>query len=341
LRSVISIKLKGRAIMANTKKKMGERLTLNPKGGKPLADAFEQFIQAKAVMNASVETVKHYQVCYKYFMDFFGGGRNCDEVTEQTIYEYLAHIRKTKPNIKQKTVSTYIRGLRTIFYYMMKNGYMGEFKIALPRVEETIKETYTDYEIQCLIKKPDMKSCTFAEYRNWVLVCYFIATGNRLGTVCDLKISDLNFHDSEILIRRTKNKKQQIIPMSSELKSTLLEFLRYRKGGPDDWLFCNAYGGQMTKDTLDNAIYHYNRNRGVQKTSVHLFRHTFAKNWIMNGGDIFRLQKILGHSTLDMVKNYVAIYGGDLKRDYDRYSLLDQAKASSEPKAGQRIKMRK
>lgn len=61
----------------------------------------------------------------------------------------------------------------------------------------------------------------------------------------------------------------------------------------------------------------------------------------MNGGDIFRLQKILGHSSLDMVKNYVAIYGGDLKRDYDRYSLLDQAKASSASQSGQRIKMRK
>ena len=120
--------------------KMGERFTLQPKGSKPLGEAFDQFIQAKTVMNVSEETVKHYQVCYKYFMEFFGEGRGCDEVTEQTIFDYLAHIRRTKPNIKQKTVSTYIRGLRTIFYFMMQNGYMGDFKIALPRVEETIKE---------------------------------------------------------------------------------------------------------------------------------------------------------------------------------------------------------
>jgi integrase/recombinase XerD len=332
---------KGRDGMANKKGKMGERLSLQSKGGRPLDDAFEQFIQAKTVMNVSGETIKHYQVCYKYFSEFFGEGRNCNEVTEQTIFDYLGHIRKTKPNIKQKTVSTYIRGLRTIFYFMMNNGDMAEFKITLPRVEETIKETYTEYEIQCLIKKPDIKSCTFGEYRNWTMVCYFIATGNRLGTVCNLKISDLNFRDEEILIRKTKNKKQQIIPMSSELKTILQEFLRFRKGEPDDWLFCTVYGRQLNRDSLDNAIYHYNRSRGVQKTSVHLFRHTFAKNWIMNGGDIFRLQKILGHSTLDMVKNYVAIYGGDLKRDYDRYSLLDQAKASSQPQSGQRVKMRK
>ena len=264
---------------------MGQRITLKPNGGTSLEMAFEQFIQAKTVMNMSEETIKHYKLCYKYFKAFFGEERNCDEVTEQTIFDYLLHIRETKPHVRPRTVNTYIRGLRSIFYYMMNSGYMEEFKIALPRVEETIKETYTDYEIQCLIKKPDVKTCLFTEYRNWVLVCYFIATGNRLGTVCNLKISDLNFNDSEILIRKTKNRKQQIVPMSSELKTILQEYLRYRRGQPDEWLFITAYGLKMTTDSMDNAIYHYNRRHGVQKTSVHLFRHTFAKNWIMNGGD--------------------------------------------------------
>jgi integrase/recombinase XerD len=66
---------------------------------------------------------------------------------------------------------------------------------------------------------------------------------------------------------------------------------------------------------LKLAIGKYNQKRGVNKTSVHLFRHTFAKNWITNGGDIFRLQKILGHSSIEMVKEYVEMFSDDLKRD--------------------------
>ena len=127
--------------------------------------------------------------------------------------------------------------------------------------------------------------------------------------------------------------------MSKELKSVLQEYLQYRQGEPEDYLFCNAYGQQLTRYAMVSCIQVYNHNRGVEKTSIHLFRHTFAKNWIINGGDIFHLQKILGHSTLGMVKNYVAIYGGDLKRDYDKFSVLDQARQAEEENKGERIMM--
>ena len=315
----------------------GKRVTIQPKGGRTLAEAFENMMQAKRVMNVSVETIKHYYYGYKYFVEFFGEGRYCAEVEKDSIFDYLAYIRETKPNIAQKTVETYIRGLRTVLYFFMENGWMEEFKIALPRTEETIKETYTDEEIKRLIKKPDIKKCTFAELRNWAMVCYFIATGNRSSTVAEIRIGDVRLQDNEIFIRKTKQKKQYILPLSGSLKPVLQEYLRFRKGEPDDFLFCTASGSQFTKNTISECMRIYNRSRGVERTGVHLFRHTFAKNWIMNGGDIFRLQKILGHSSLDMVKNYVAIYGSDLKRDYDQYSLLDTVSASG---SGQRIKMR-
>ena len=111
--------------------------------------------------------------------------------------------------------------------------------------------------------------------------------------------------------------------MASALKIILIEYIRYRKPkSDDDYLFCNWHGGQLSRDGLINGIRRYNRRRGVEKTSIHLFRHTFAKMWIINGGDIFRLQKILGHKSLDMVRNYIELFGNDLKRDYDKFNPL-------------------
>jgi len=167
------------------------------------------------------------------------------------------------------------------------------------------------------------KQCSFTEYRNWVLVNYLLATGNRLGTVINLRIKDINFHDGVVILTKTKNRQQQIIPLSQTLVKILQEYLQYRQGEPEDFLFCNQFGKQFAKDGLKCTMKKYNYSRDVEKTSLHLFRHTFAKKWIMSGGDIFRLQKLLGHSSLDVVKEYVSIFGADLKEQFDHFNPLE------------------
>ena len=81
----------------------------------------------------------------------------------------------------------------------------------------------------------------------------------------------------------------------------------------------------MQKDSITTMLYRYNHARGVRKTSIHLFRHTFAKNWILNKGDPFRLKAILGHSTMAMVNVYVSMFGRDLHKDFDEFNPLEQS----------------
>ena len=85
-------------------------------------------------------------------------------------------------------------------------------------------------------------------------------------------------------------------------------------------------------------MYRYHKKRGVEKTSAHAYRHTFAKLWILNGGDIFRLQKILGHSSIEMVRNYVEMFSEDLKKDFAVYNPLDNF---LKEKGGEAIRMTK
>ena len=111
--------------------------------------------------------------------------------------------------------------------------------------------------------------------------------------------------------------------MSIALKKVLIEYLSIRKGNPEDYLFCNLEGNQLTKDALNNIISKYNTQRGVEKTGVHLFRHYYAKTYIQNGGDCLKLQKSLGHATLEMTKVYVDLYGTDLQKGYNKLNPLD------------------
>ena len=183
--------------------------------------------------------------------------------------------------------------------------------------------SYTSTELERLLKKPNVKKCSFADYRNWVIVCYLLGTGNRLSTVANIQIKDVDFENHEVSLRKVKNKRQYTIPLAPSLEKTLAEYLDYRRGSPEDYLFCTKFGGQMRKDAITTAIYRYNRERGVLKTSIHLFRHTFAKNWILNGGDIFRLKSLLGHSSIEIVKEYVNMFGGDLRKDFDKFNPLE------------------
>ena len=103
------------------------------------------------------------------------------------------------------------------------------------------------------------------------------------------------------------------------------EYLYFREGSENDYLFCSETGDEMTENALKLAIRKYNINRGVQKTSIHLFRHTFAKKYLIDcGGDAFTLQRILGHSTLEMTRQYCNLYNIDLSRDYDLHSPLQK-----------------
>lgn len=87
----------------------------------------------------------------------------------------------------------------------------------------------------------------------------------------------------------------------------------------------NEFKCQMSETCLVSAIQRYNRARGVKKTSIHLFRHTFARKYLLDcGGNAFTLQKLLGHSTLEMTQKYCTLFNADVINKYDEHSPLTQ-----------------
>jgi len=301
-----------------------KKLTLQPNSNAvAFNELFIEFIRYKTLQNLSPQSIRYYEDCYNYFIEFSKKDGVCSDITENTFYNYIEHIHKNKPELSTATLRSYLTGLRAILYYGMKKGYINNFHVQLPKMDEVIKKTYTDHEIMLLLEKPDIKKCDFSEYRNWVIVNYMLGTGNRAGTIINIKIEDVDFNSGNIILKKLKSRKQYYIPVSKSLEQVLKEYLIYRKGNPEDYLFCNMYGKQLTINGLETEIAKYNNLRGVTKKSLHMFRHTFAKQWILNGGDIFRLQKILGHSSLDMVKKYVNMFADDLRINFDSFNPLD------------------
>ena len=288
-----------------------------------LQEGFEQFITRCKIKNLTDETIKSYEEKLKHFMEFYGIEKPLQSVTQETVDEYILWLRDNR-SCGSITINSYLRSLRAYLYFCMEKEYLPHFKIQMIKAEKKLKETYTDSELEKLLKKPDTNNCNFREYEIWVLENYLLGTGNRISTALDLKVQDINFEEGCIYIRKAKNRRQQIIPLSATLSAILKDYLQIRGSEPDSYLFCNIYGNKPDKNTFQQAINSYNKKRGVNKTSAHLFRHTFAKNWIMAGGDIFRLQKILGHSDLTVTKEYVSMFGIDLQIDFEKFNPLDR-----------------
>ena len=302
---------------------MRRKLTIITNEEKTLKIAFEEFVRLKKISNIAEKSMTNYKSCYNYFISYIGSDTPCDEINNETILGYIEFLRERNSKLSDISINTYLRSLRTFLYFCMEQEYTAKFKISLIRAEKPLKETYSNSELEKLLKKPNIKNCSFSEYRNWVLICYLLGTGNRRKTVCNIKIGDLDLEASEIKLKTVKNKKHYTIPISPFLKKVLQEYLVYRKGTAEDYLFSNIYGQKLAEDGLKTCIKRYNQSRGVLKTGLHQFRHTFAKKWILNGGDPFRLKTILGHSTMAMVNEYVNIYGNDLQRDFSTFNPLD------------------
>ncbi len=281
-------------------------------------EAQSAFYRHCVIRNLSEQTLRYYKEDLTYFHNKVPV-KYIDDLTQEAFDDFL--FNELEEGKKVISLNTRIRGLRVFFKFCVEREYMEPIEAKLMKTEETIKEPYTDAELRRLLKRP--KSNRWTEWRTWASINYLIATGNRASTVLNIKISDINFDDMTIHLRKVKNRRQQIVPLSPALKEILADYLKTWEWTEDDYLFPSNEGKQLSLHSFQGSIARYNISRGVSKTSIHLFRHTFAKNFILAGGGMVQLQALLGHSTMDMTRHYVNIYGLDLKRDIERLNPLD------------------
>lgn len=297
----------------------------------PLGMAFDEFIQEKEARNLSQATIRNYIQSFEYFMDFNELSRDDNTTDEINIGMFHHWIGSMKlDGVKHTSINHYLRDCRAFFYWCMdedRKYITPSFKIHLVEGQEEQLKLFSDEDIALLLEKP-RRNDSFVVWRTWAIVNWVLGTGNRASTICDVRLNDVYYAKKEIALGHTKNKKAQIIPLSSSLETVLKEYCRmWRKEAEiDGWLFPNVGEEQLTTNALRHAFAKYCDDRGVEQTNIHGLRHNFAKGWVRNNGNMFALQKILGHASLDMTRKYVKLFSEDIKEDFDRFSPLDTIK---------------
>lgn len=292
-----------------------------------IEETFSDFIISKKTKGLAEKTLQSYQSQFQAVARHMDVKMDIAMLQKADLDAMIISMRDA--SLSPNSINSYTRTLKSFFSWCNEQG-ITRLNIPLYKAEETVKETYSDAELAALLKKPDIRKATFAEYRDWVIINFLLNCGSRAATVRAIQIRDVDLDGSVVFYRHTKNRKAQVIPLCSAMVAILREYLRHRGGEAADYLFCTETGSQLTENGLRQSIARYNTRRGVQKTSIHLFRHTFARKYLIDcGGDAFTLQKLLGHSTLAMTKHYCAIFDADLTKNYDNFSPLAQLKSNS------------
>ena len=292
-----------------------------------IKETFSDFIISKKTKGLAEKTLQSYQSQFQAVARHMDVKMDIAMLQKADLDAMIISMRDA--SLSPNSINSYTRTLKSFFSWCNEQG-ITRLNIPLYKAEETVKETYSDAELAALLKKPDIRKATFAEYRDWVIINFLLNCGSRAATVRAIQIRDVDLDGGMVFYRHTKNRKAQVIPLCSAMVAILREYLRHRGGEAADYLFCTETGSQLTENGLRQSIARYNTRRGVQKTSIHLFRHTFARKYLIDcGGDAFTLQKLLGHSTLAMTKHYCAIFDADLTKNYDNFSPLAQMKANS------------
>ena len=136
------------------------------KANPTIQQAFERFQKYNRLKNLSQGSLDFYAAKGRSFFRFLGDTEQpIHTITEETVEDYIFYMKDQQ--LHDTTINTNLRMVRAFLYWCMEKGYLEKYPIRLVRADDPIKEPYTTDELQKLLKEPDCKTCSFAEYRNW------------------------------------------------------------------------------------------------------------------------------------------------------------------------------
>jgi len=289
-----------------------------------LSKLIEKYLKKCTARRLTPETIANYRGNLLTFQRWWND-RNLNDLDDDDIDDYIFYLDSLK-TINGTTLNNKLRDLRAFIKYAQKKEWCGEVEITIPKIQEPEIIPLEDDQLKdiydaCLLRK------TLDRFRDYTIMRMMEETGIRLGECLRLKINDLNFQNNRTELRKTKNKKTRAIYITPVFKKDLKIYLEARERFLAKrniktnalWIVTKApnMGKPVRPRTIQDRINKYGKLAGISiRVSPHTFRHTFARNWIVNGGDIFVLQELLGHSTLDMVRRYVRLFDQDRQNTY-------------------------
>jgi integrase/recombinase XerD len=278
---------------------------------------FEQFIhERKYLRNVSPRTTEWHGEALRWL-----GNPDPDEAA---LKDFVMRMREK--GLRPVSCNSYISAVNSYLHWASDVGGVccaacSHLKVVRMKDEQRILPTFTPADIEKIVK---WKPRGFYQLRTHLFMLLLADTGCRSGEARALRWSDVDF-DNLLLKLHGKGAKDRLVPFSFELRRHLY---RWHQISKIDIVFPTRNGMLMGRRNVLRSVKCLCQRLGiaVPPRTVHSIRHFFASNYLRQGGNVFALQRVLGHSSLEMVKRYAALLTSDLQQIHEKISLLNPTK---------------
>jgi len=252
----------------------------------------------------SIHTLLSYSTDLKQFTNFLSTEfsiKSIRKVNFQLVRSWIAKL--LNDNISTRSVNRKITTLKTYFRFLIKEDVISESpmqKIISPKTSKRLPVFVEEIKMNQLLNEIDFGE-GFVGQRDRLILELFYFTGIRLSELINLKMEDIDYSNSTILVLG-KRKKERLIPLTSDILSKIKKLISSNKS---KYLFTTEKGKQISTKQVYRLVNKYlGMVTTLDKKSPHILRHTFATHMLNNGADINAIKELLGHANLSATQVY-------------------------------------
>jgi integrase/recombinase XerD len=302
-------------------------------------DSISSFIVHCRVKNLDPKSIKFYKIHLYNFLEFLEIKKkevSISKITPPLLREFILYLQNEKQQryrkekgISASGVNRHIKVLKIFFKFLVREGIIEENparNISMIRTGNKRIETFTPSQVLRMLEVA-RRNRSFTGLRDYLLIHILYDTGLRISELLNLRLQDIDFENRTFHVVG-KGKKERLVPFGRMSFEILKEYLEVKRSifGENEYVFLTRDGKRLSRRQASKNIERIGRRAGIKgvRISPHTFRHSFAKNYLLNGGDVFSLKEILGHSDLETVQIYVNMNQEDIINQYNKYNPGDK-----------------
>lgn len=280
-------------------------------------------------LNQAIEDFKDYTAVtkskgttdfYKYYLKCLSkelGECECIDIDNKVILSYIKKRQDINPTVSKATLNKHIVSLKAVVKYATGR------KIDFKKLKEQKKliGTVPKQTINKIFNYYQRHLRNSSSFRNYLFLRLLLDTGLRLQEMINIRLNNIDFNTSSICVTVTKTDLDRIVCFTELTKTLMISFIATHK--INDYLFYDfKTGNKMTTSSIESFIYRLKKKLDIKDNiTPHKWRHTFATNFLRNGGDLETLRILLGHTNLKTTQKYLHLSKNDIFKQYK--SVMD------------------